>query len=253
MARLVSIAGQLLVEIKTDEVNEQGGRHLITNTRIVPGGRSYRQALYAKDQGYNSILLGRIGDDYYGKLILESLNGLGISTQFIEVSRSGYTGMSFEVHRCEGEKQSVFFDPGASTGPGDFQFPIQNYLALCDVVILNQWSPEGLSSRMLDLAEKNEIPTFCVGSSPLRDKAVSVDYFFLESASNGEMVDLSHLQARKGLFLRSDGELNAWLPSGRQLYKVRLQKEWDGDYLVIRLMHALLQGARLEDTKDIES
>jgi len=250
MERLVSIIGQLIVEIKANEVSEQGGRHLIADTRIVPGGRSYRQALYAKEQGYNSILLGRIGDDHYGKIILDSLNGLGISTQFIEVSKSEYTGISFEVQKTKDATQSVFFDPGASTGRGDFQYPIQNYLTLCDVIIINQWLHQGLSAKVLELAEKNSIPTVYVCSTPPRERPFAVDYLFLESASNGGVVDSSSMQARKGLFLWSAGELSAFLPNGEQVYKLKLNRDWDGDYLVIRLMRSLSGDARLEKTAE---
>jgi sugar/nucleoside kinase (ribokinase family) len=249
MERLLAIVGQLIVEIKADEVNAQGGRHLIANTRIVPGGRSYRQALYAKEQGYSSILLGRIGDDHYGKIILDSLNGLGISTQFIEVSNSEYTGISFEVNSRDAT-QSVFLDPGASTGRGDFQYPIQNYLTLCDVIIINQWLEQGLIAKVLDLAGSSSIPTIYVCSTPPKDKPLAVDYLFLESASDGEVLDCSLIQARKGLFLWRNGELSAFLPSGESAYKLKLNKDWDGDYLVIRLMRSVSGNVKLEETAE---
>jgi ribokinase len=248
MARLVSIVGQLIVEIKSSELSGQGGRHLIGNTRIVPGGRSYRQALYAKEQGYNSILLGRIGDDHYGKIILDSLNGLGISTQFIEVSKSEYTGISFEVQEAGGARQSVFLDPGASTGRGDFQYPLQNYLTLCDLIIINQWLHQGLSAKVLELARDSSIPTVYVCSSPPREKSFAVDYLFLEAAANGEEVDFSSVQARKGLFLWRDGELSAYSPNGEQVYRLMLDRKWDGDYVVVRLLPSLSANARLEET-----
>ena len=250
MARLVAIAGQLIVEIKCEQVSELGGRHLIANTRILPGGRSYRQALYAKQQGYSTILLGRIGDDHYGKLILDSLNGLGISTQFIEVSRNEYTGISFEVRGAAEAAQSVFLDPGASTGRGDFQYAIQNYLTLCDAIIINQWLHPGLSAKVLELAERSSIPTVYVCSTPPRDSPLSVDYLLLETLATGEPLDAGSLKARKGLFRWSGGELSAFLPNGDRVYKLELNKDWDGDYLAIRLTQPLSGAAGLEATAE---
>jgi ribokinase len=250
MESLVSIAGQLIVEIQTDEIGGQGLRRLTANTRIVPGGRSYRQALYAKQQGFSSILLGRIGDDHYGKIILDSLNRLGISTQFIEVSKSEYTGISYEVKRKGEAWQSVYFDPGASTGRGDFKYPIQNYLGLCDLAILNQWLHPGLRAQILQFAEDDSIPTVYVCSAAPQEEPFEVDYLFLESASNSQEALSGSLKTRKGLFLWSEGELSAFLPEGDRVYKLKLNKDWDGDYLVIRLARSLSGTPRLEETAE---
>jgi ribokinase len=246
MERLVAVVGQLIVEIQCEELSAQGGRHLIANTRIVPGGRSYRQALYAKKQGYNTILLGRIGEDHYGKVILDSLNALGISTQFVEVSKTEYTGISFEIKQKPGAAQNVFFDPGASTGRGDFHYLLQDYLTLCDVVLLNQWLHPAMSARVLDMAVKSSVPTMYVCSAPPRDTPLEVDYLFLESPSGSP--EHTGLQVRKGCFLWSGGELSAFSPAGQLVYKLPLDRDWDGDYVAIRLMRSLSGTARLEET-----
>lgn len=248
MERLVTIVGQLIVEIKADEVKQLGSRHLIGGTRIVPGGRSYRQARYCKAQGYNSILLGRIGDDYYGKVILDSLNRLGISTQFVEVSKSEYTGLSFEIRTSGQTAPNVYFDPGASTGLGDFQYAIQNYLSLCDLIVINQWVHPALTAKVLELAGKHSIPTLYVCSDPPRESPPAVDYLFLESSANGQVADTGSVQARRGLFLWREGQLSAFLPNGGEAYRLELNRQWDGDFLVARLLQSLSSGARLEET-----
>ncbi len=258
MERLVAVAGQLIVEVKCEELSEQGGRHLIGSTRIVPGGRSYRQALYAKQQGYSTILLGRIGDDHYGKIILDSLNALGIGTQFVEVSKSEYTGISFEIHRKLDGAQSVYFDPGASIGRGEFHYLLQDYLILCDVILLNQWLHPAVSARVLDMAAKSSIPTLYVCSAPPRDKPLEVDYLLLEGAEAAEGAEggvraaeppeAGAVRVRKGCFRWSGGELSAFSPEGRRVYKLELDREWDADYLAIRLMRSLSGTARLEET-----
>ena len=246
MERLVAVVGQLIVEVKCEELSEQGGRHLIANTRIVPGGRSYRQALYAKQQGYSTILLGRIGDDHYGKLILDSLNALGIGTQFVEVSKNEYTGISFEINRKKAAAPSVYFDPGASTGRSEFHYLLRDYLTLCDVILLNQWLHPAMSARVLDMAAKSSIPTVYVCSAPPQDKPLEVDYLFLEAASGPPEAGSVHV--RRGCFLWSGGELSAFSPGGQLVYKLQLDRDWDGDYLVIRLMRSLSGAARLEET-----
>ena len=202
--------------------------------------------MYAKQEGYSTILLGRIGDDHYGKIILDSLNGLGISTQFVEVSKNEYTGISFEINRRQEAAPSVYFDPGASTGRGDFHYLLEDYLALCDVIILNQWLHPELSARVLEHGGQERHPHRVRLLRPSRDKPLEVDYLFLEAAASFR--ESGAVQVRKGLFLWSDGELAAYSPGGEQVYRLQLDRKWDGDYLAIRLMRSLSGTPRLEET-----
>lgn len=252
MEKLVFITGQLVMEIRTRQLQAEGSRRLIGGTSIVPGGRSYRQARFAKELGYSVILLGRLGDDYYGRTILQSLSSLGIGTQFIEISRSEYTGLSFEVDGGAGSPPLAYFDPGASVGAGDFRLPIRSYLPLCDIALINQWFHPDLSGKILRQAEKSSIPTVYVCSMPPREAPPhGVDYLFLDLSERaagdgeGDVRQAGALQVRRGTLVWSGGRLRAVNPAGREILRLELDPRRNGDDIVTRLMASIIQGTEL--------
>jgi hypothetical protein len=254
MGKIAFIIGQLVVEIRGERISTQGNRTVFGNTRIVPGGRSYRQAEYALQQGYGVILLGRVGDDHNGRVILQSLAKLGISTQFIQVSKDEYTGLSLSVSDTGNGSLQEFFDPGANMGEGDFEAPIRDYLSLCDVVVMNQWINSGHCSAVRRVAESNAIPTIHVCTFPPNAIPMPVEYLLLDASRPGfAPVDLHALEARRGIFLWRDGVFSAHRPDGSLCYRLKLDPQWDSDYLVTRLMGSLTRDAELEDTESFAS
>jgi hypothetical protein len=251
MGKLVFITGQLVMEIRARQARSDGSRRLVEGTSIVPGGRSYRQALSAKKQGYNVILLGRVGDDHYGQTILHSLAGLGVSTQFIQASPGEYTGLSFEVTESAGAAPLEYFDPGASVGPGDFQLPIQRYLPLCDAVLINQWfNPE----TCLDIARQaaeHHIPTLYVCSAPPRDCGdLVVDHLFLDASRRPDAAQGGHEAggpgARRATYIWGGGLLRVLGAQGREMQRLPLDPEADADRVVTLLMGAVAGGRELD-------
>jgi hypothetical protein len=250
MGKIAFIIGQLVVEIKGERISTQGNRSVFGHTTIVPGGRSYRQAEYALQQGYGVILLGRVGDDHNGRVILQSLAKLGISTQFIQISAEEYTGLSLSVSDAANGSPQEFFDPGANMGEGDFEAPIRDYLSLCDVVVMNQWINSGHCDTVRKVAESNSIPTIYVCTFPPHEIRTPVEYLLLDVSKHSAMpTDLDRLSARRGVFLWRDGAFSAYRPDGTLCYSLELDPQWDSDYLVTRLMGSLSRTTQLEETE----
>lgn len=253
MQKLVFITGQLIMEIRARAHRAEGNRRLIDGTSILPGGRTYRQALFAKEEGYSVILLGRLGDDHYGKTILQSLSAVGISTQFIEINRADYTGLSFEVIEAQGAAPLVYFDPGASVGQGDFQTPIQSYLPLCDAVLINQWFHPDACTRIVRQAQEHMIPTIYVCSTPPRDGgALEVDYLFLDQSEQADPLPPIPKsvgpRVLQGTYLWSGGRLRSFNARGRETAKLDLDPAMNSDRIVTRLMDSIIQGREIDES-----
>lgn len=92
----------------------QGG---VTNTKMrLSFGGSANIAYYITKLGGNSIFMGRVGDDYFGKLFLEALEENGIPAS-VSVTKGENTGMVFVLVFPNGER---FFidDRGANARLG---------------------------------------------------------------------------------------------------------------------------------------
>jgi hypothetical protein len=260
MGKLIFIAGQLNVEIHTQETGiHSGSKKIVAEPRITLGGRAYRQAMYSKDLGMNVILLGSIGDDYYGKLIRESLEKAGISTSYIKDFHDKNTGMSIEI--CSENRQiRRYFSPGANLNDGEFQVPIDYYLHLCDAVIVNKWCNFNLRQQILQAAHNNSIPNIYVrsGFPDEEEQNLPIEYLLLdfsdkESDAVIESLKMKSCPVQKGIFIRMKGEIIVLAPTGEEFCRVDAAPESNTDWIVSRIMAKLDPKIKLNETISFES
>jgi pfkB family carbohydrate kinase len=242
MEKLVFIVGQLNIEIRSRELDRQKGCYCLThNTQISIECRAVQQANYCKQLGMNVILLGRVGEDFHGKMIQESLIKAGISTNYIEEAKHEHTGINIEILSGKSEKK-VYFDPGANLGDGDFKIPIEYYLHLCDAVIVNKWCNYDLRQQIFQAAQLHLIPNIYVHSGfPGEDlKNMHIDYLFLdlsnEQQTSIETLTFQNYFIKKGVFIFNRGEISVLAPSGEHVYKLTISPELDANYIVTLLV-----------------
>jgi hypothetical protein len=254
MEKLVFIAGQLNVELQFQESAVQSGnKKIITDPAITLGGRAFRQAVFSKELDMNVILLGRIGDDYHGKMIRESLEKAGISTQYIKEAPNETTGMSIEINSRTHPKES-YFHPGANMGQDEFKMPIDYYLHLCDAVIVNRWSHFNLRSRVLQAAQMNSVPNIYVRSGiPVpEEKNLPIDYLFLDFSEEDSPIiatfNMKDYSIQKGIFIYQKGEFIALAPTGEERYRSKIPSELNADFIVTRIMVTLKSQIKLPET-----
>lgn len=78
-----------------------------------PGGKGANQAVAAARLGASARMIGAVGDDASGRLMLESLSGAGVNTTDVAVLDGGATGTALIVVDGDGENQIVVC-PGAN-------------------------------------------------------------------------------------------------------------------------------------------
>ena len=82
------------------------------DTVIMPGGKGANTAVAAGKLGADVALLGAIGDDHYGAMLLESLRGAGVHTDLIRTTERP-TGIAYITVTPDGEN-SILVSPGAN-------------------------------------------------------------------------------------------------------------------------------------------
>src|SRR5512138_1403827 len=64
--------------------------------KIIPGGKGANQAVAAVRQGASVSMLGRVGNDSFGPLLIDNLKGNQVDTSHVQISQSA-TGTAIIV------------------------------------------------------------------------------------------------------------------------------------------------------------
>jgi ribokinase len=117
---LADVTAQVLVVgsanadlVVTAERRPAGGETVLGgDTETLPGGKGANTAVAAARLGADVALLGAVGDDAHGGLLLDSLKESGVRTEFVRVV-SKPTGLAFITVTPDGEN-SILVSPGAN-------------------------------------------------------------------------------------------------------------------------------------------
>ncbi|MEU6644924.1 ribokinase [Saccharomonospora sp. NPDC046836] len=82
------------------------------DTEILPGGKGANTAVAAARLGADVALLGAVGDDGNGRLLLDSLSGAGVRTELVRIVQRP-TGVAYITVTPDGEN-SILVSPGAN-------------------------------------------------------------------------------------------------------------------------------------------
>lgn len=99
--------------ISIDALPAVGETRLAQSLQRFPGGKGANQAVAAARLGASVALVGAVGDDSDGALMIRELRAEGIDTSEIEISTSERTGMAI-VSVLPGGENSIVVVPGAN-------------------------------------------------------------------------------------------------------------------------------------------
>ena len=104
--------GELLIDFATVSTDGDGYPTMAANPGGAPG--NFLAALNA--YGKKTAFLGKVGNDTFGHLLLNTLNGAGIETKGIVVDDSVFTTLAFVTFDASGDRSFSFArKPGADT------------------------------------------------------------------------------------------------------------------------------------------
>ncbi|MDR6507289.1 ribokinase [Arthrobacter oryzae] len=111
----VTVVGSINLDIIASADRLPAAGETIGGGRLTqqPGGKGANQAVAAARLGVGSRMIGAVGDDASGRLMLESLSGAGVDTTDVAVLDGDATGTALIVVDGDGENQIVVC-PGAN-------------------------------------------------------------------------------------------------------------------------------------------
>ncbi len=108
----VAALGELLIDFAPKDVNESGYPVLSAN----PGGAPGNFLAALKKYGRTAAMIGKVGDDMFGRLLIKTLRGAGIGTDGIIIDPEQFTTLAFVSLDENGNRDFSFArKPGADT------------------------------------------------------------------------------------------------------------------------------------------
>jgi sugar/nucleoside kinase (ribokinase family) len=92
-----------------------GGRHLVDEVRITAAGTAAGTSVDLAKLGIETVVLGAIGDDHLGELLVEMLRSHGVDTTRLVSKQGAQTSVSILLIGGDGERHTVLRLPGANS------------------------------------------------------------------------------------------------------------------------------------------
>ncbi|MFS8578760.1 MAG: ribokinase, partial [Novibacillus thermophilus] len=115
-----------------------------------PGGKGANQAVAAAKLGANVTMIGKVGTDEHGELLINSLRSAGVSTAGIR--REGTTGMAFISVSDEGENHIVLVAGANSAVRRSDISAMRGLIEESDMIVMQLEIPLEVVKHALELA-----------------------------------------------------------------------------------------------------
>ena len=123
---------------------------------FLPGGKGANQALAARKDGSEVVMLASVGNDSFADVALDSLEKAGVNTDHVKKS-DAYTGVA-AISVAQTGENIIVLSPGANNklSVSDFDPAI---FSDCRVLITQNEVPFAQTNRVLKLAKQNDLTT----------------------------------------------------------------------------------------------
>jgi len=171
MAARIVVLGNINQDfvMAAERMPQPGETVLGSDLRFVPGGKAANQAVTAARLGAQTTLVGRVGSDVFGPVLLENLRREGINTDFIEVDEAHASGAAFIALAPSGEN-SIISVPGANFAVTPEQVTqAQEAIAKADFALAQFAVPLEAVEQLIDIADATGTRVQ-IDPTPVRDR-----------------------------------------------------------------------------------
>ncbi|MBM3149742.1 MAG: ribokinase, partial [Chloroflexi bacterium] len=109
MGARITVVGSLNMDlvVRAPHLPVPGETIIGSDFRTIPGGKGANQAVAAARLGTQVTMIGRVGDDDFGRAQLRNLNELGVDTTHVIVDRETATGIALITLDANGQNTIV--------------------------------------------------------------------------------------------------------------------------------------------------
>ncbi len=160
------------IVVYSERFPEVGETLVGSDFMINQGGKGANQAIAAQKAGGNTKFVGRIGGDYFGKIVIESLIRAKVSTE-VKKEENVFTGLALINVNKNGENKIIIVH-GANERVGDKEIAfLENRIREKDILMIQgEINPDVLRVAAKNAVEKNACVIF--DPAPVSEQLKSV-------------------------------------------------------------------------------
>ena len=154
MGAEIAVVGSLNMDlvVRAPHMPIPGETVIGSDFRTIPGGKGANQAVAAAKLGAKVTMIGRVGDDDFGRAQLRNLGGLGIDTTYTIVDPEAATGIALITLDASGQN-SIVLAPGANMRLTKEDInAARGAIVQSDVLVLQLESPLEVVTYAIDIA-----------------------------------------------------------------------------------------------------
>lgn len=153
-----------------------------TGFQMIPGGKGANQAAAASRLGASVAMMGRVGQDAFGEVLLKELNSQGVDTQYVRRDDVANTGIAMIMVSPSGENRIVI-EAGANghVSRADVD-AAEEYISSSRMLITQFEIPLPVVEYALEVTRRHEVTTILNAAPGYRvsaDFLKKVDYLVL--------------------------------------------------------------------------
>lgn len=159
----ILVVGSLVMDliVTTDRFPNAGETVIGCGFSTAPGGKGANQAVQAARLGADVVMFGKVGNDEFGRQLIESLKNSGVDTSRIGITSTAPSGIGNVQLECgdRGTENRIVVVPGANMEISLRDIaPLEREIAEFDMVILQNEIPTKINTQIAIFAEQAGVP-----------------------------------------------------------------------------------------------
>ncbi|MEI2435310.1 ribokinase [Priestia megaterium] len=158
MAKVTVIGSSSMDLVVTSNIRPGAGETVLGESfKTVPGGKGANQAVAAARLGADVSMIGCVGEDHYGKAILENFKSNGVSVENVKPVTYSDSGTA-HIILAEGDNSIVVVKGANDYITPDYVEKAKEKIKEADIVLIQQEIPEETVEYVAELCQELKVP-----------------------------------------------------------------------------------------------
>ncbi|MGG0482958.1 ribokinase [Priestia aryabhattai] len=158
MAKVTVIGSSSMDLVVTSNIRPGAGETVLGESfKTVPGGKGANQAVAAARLGADVSMIGCVGEDHYGKAILENFKSNGVSVENVKPVTDSDSGTA-HIILAEGDNSIVVVKGANDHITPDYVEKAKEKIKEADIVLIQQEIPEETVEYVAQLCQALKVP-----------------------------------------------------------------------------------------------